>query len=128
MHTSIDCVLIYRLLLYLENVSHLDYIILHAGSTNTYVSVNFKTDNRIDCVFLTVQENQLKPSLTCDIVYGPCQQTSDVKVMGTATSSNTVTIDLPLNLNSTPTIYCYTINASNGTFTTLVKGKAGWLL
>ena len=63
-------------------------------------------------------------SLTCDIIYGLCQQLdSRQKIPGTPISFNTVVIDLPTSIQSG--VHCYTVNASNGTFTVLVDGITG---
>ena len=56
----------------------------------------------------------------CSIKYGPCQQPFTMTAQGSnlSDSSTTVKINTNTNLDS----YCYTINASNGSFTLLMDG------
>ena len=77
---------------------------------------------KIICTFLGQQSNQSEQSLTCTIAYGPCP-TSVNSFKGTPRSPNTVVIDLPPDHQSSE--QCYTIIASNNTFTVAVRGKMG---
>ena len=60
--------------------------------------------------------------MSCDVAYGPCicEQPPTMTAQGTLSSPNTVRIDLP-NIPQTSE-YCYVVNASNGTFSVLIKG------
>ena len=63
--------------------------------------------------------------MLCSIKYGPCQQPFTMTAQGSVVtgSPSTVKIDLDSDLNT----YCYSINASNGTFTLLMEGNSGKL-
>ena len=77
---------------------------------------------RVVCIFLNEPEGQSEKS--CMIVYRPCeQQNMTSQVVGIRNSSNTVVIDLPVNLRLSN--YCYVINASNGSFTVQVEDQSG---
>lgn len=80
-----------------------------------YVNISFQSTTKIVCTFLDQQEGQ--GAISCDIVYGPCQQ-SNMIARGTISSPNTVEIDLSTIINPE---YCYVVNASNGSmFTVLI--------
>ena len=56
----------------------------------------------------------------CTISYGECEESLIMSAYGSTTndSSNTVRLQLHSDLQN----YCYTINATNGTFTALIEG------
>ena len=85
---------------------------------------------RIVCIFPNLvqgePENQGQSERSCTVVYRLCEQQNNIiSQVGTRNSSNTVVIDLPVNLQSNA--FCYVINASDGSFTVLVedRSKAG---
>ena len=97
---------------------------INIGIINQYVDVNLESGDdestRIVCTFLNQRNAQ--SVISCDVVYWLCrQQNMTTHVLGIRNSSITVTviINLPISLQSSD--YCYTINASNGTFTVLVQ-------
>ena len=103
-----------------------DYVYT-TGATNQYIDLKFEQlgadSTRVVCIFLNEPESQSEKS--CMIVYRLCEQqnmTSQV-VQGIRNLSNTVVIDLPVNLQSNN--YCYVINASNGSLTVLVEDQSG---
>ena len=94
-------------------------LIFSIDAVNKFVNVTFVSETRIVCTFLGLHQNQGANSLMCGISYGPCQQTP-MTSQGDVGSPNTVNIELPASMSSGT--YCYTINASNGTYTVLVEG------
>ena len=100
--------------------------ITYTGATNQYVDVKFEqfgagSTTRVVCTFLNELERQHEKS--CMIVYGPCEQENNMMTsqVGNRNSSNTVIIDLPINLQSNN--YCFVVSA-NGSFTVQVEGKS----
>ena len=105
---------------------HIKFIVSNIDVVNHLVSVTFESANRVVCLFVGLQDSQTTRSLSCVIVYGLCQQQlldSRQEIHGTSTSFSTVVIDLPASIQSG--VHCYTVNASNGTFTVLVEGITG---
>ena len=82
-----------------------------------YVDVNFESASRVVCRFLNQQDEYSNKS--CTITLRLCEQNilESVSVQG-HTTSNPVRLEFSSNLQS----YCYTINASNGTFAVLIEG------
>ena len=77
--------------------------------------------NKLVCTFLG--QNDETSMVSCSVVYGPygCeQQTSMTTQLQGTSSSNTVSIDI-LTIQEASE-YCYVVNASNGTFSVLIKG------
>ena len=99
------------------------------GTINQYIDIKFEQSvdlgvelTRVVCFFPNEQNSQIEKS--CEIVYRLCQQKNmTFQMVGIRSSSNTVIIDLPIHLQSDG--YCYVINASNGSFTVLVKDMSG---
>ena len=79
--------------------------------------------SKVICTFLDQQNNHTEKSLTCAITYGPCPMSVNQSVNGIPSSPNTVIIDLPPDHQSSER--CYTIIASNNTFTVAMQGKMG---
>lgn len=101
-------------------------IIPHAGAINQYIDVKFEQleadSTRVVCTFLNEPESPSEKS--CMIVYRPCeQQNMTFQVAGIRNSSNTIVIDLPVNLELSN--YCYMVRSSNGSFTVQVEGQSG---
>ena len=95
------------------------------GTTNQYIDVKFEQHaelTRVVCIFPNEQNSQTEKS--CEIVYRLCQQKNmTFQAFGIRNSSNTVIIDLSINLQSN--VYCYVINASIGSFAVLVEDMSG---
>ena len=73
---------------------------------------------RILCIFPT--ETNVRSELSCKIEYKQCQDQNLSQVVGKiGNSSNTVIINLSVNLKLKT--YCYTITASNGSYTILIE-------
>ena len=92
-------------------------------TTNQYVDVIFTSAKSISCEFADHMSTHSRKS--CSIRYGLCQQPFTMNAQGSVVSdsSSTIKINLDTNLNT----YCYSINASNGTFTLLMEGDFGML-
>ena len=89
----------------------------HLGAKNEFIDINFESATSIICEF----HNQARPSMKmCAISYGECEESLIVSTHGSTTkdSPNTVRLQLHSDLQN----YCYTINATNGTFTALIEG------
>ena len=58
---------------------------------------------------------------SCNVTYGPCGQGQTQSVHGSSTSAspNTVTLEIIVPHDS----YCYTVTASNDSFTVAVDGR-----
>ena len=97
------------------------FIINYIDAINQYVDVTFESAKRAVCEFLGPVQTQ--GERLCSITYGPCQQRLIMTAEGSVSteSPQTVRIDINTNLNT----YCYSINASNGTFTWLMEGIYG---
>ena len=90
---------------------------LTLGTKNEYVDIKFESATSIVCEF----RNQTRPNMKlCTITYGECEESLVMSAHGNTTddSPNTVTLQLHSDLQN----YCYTINATNGTFTVLIEG------
>ena len=94
------------------------------GTKNDFVHVTFDlTSAIIVCSFLNQQETL--SMRTCTVIYnqsdtcgadsGPFSQTSQ-------STTNIVTIGLPLGNPRSKGRYCFVINANNGSHTAIVKG------
>ena len=71
------------------------------------------------CTFLSDLSNS--DNLSCIIVYGLCEEQLNTITQGERLSSSTIIIDLP---PESPSIYCYIISASNGTFSIRIEGRS----
>ena len=93
------------------------YMHFFIGNIDQYVTVNFESASTVVCDFLNQQDEYSNKS--CTVTFGSCQQdiTQFTSVQG-HTTSNTVRLKLTSDLQS----YCYTINASNGSYAVLLEG------
>ena len=66
------------------------------------------------------QEGQ--STVTCDVVYWPCQRQQQPTTMIAQGTPSTVNIDLPEIPKIHASDYCYAVTASNGTFTVVIEG------
>ena len=108
---------------------YINILLYHTGATNQYIDVKFEQlgadSTRVVCTFLNEPESRTSSVKSCMIVYRPCeQQNMTFQVAGTRNSSNTIVIDLPVNLESS-SLYCYAVSANNGSFTVQVEGQSG---
>ena len=94
--------------------------IIIIGDIDQYVNIKFESTSRVVCEFLNQRDEYNNKS--CTITFGSCQQdiTQSVSVQG-HTTTNTIRLELSSDLQS----YCYTINASNGSFIVLIEGMYG---
>ena len=97
------------------------YFIPHAGAINQYVNVRFNQGNESTRIILCIFPNATNQSkLLCNVEYKPCQkQNMTSRAVGIRNSSDTVIINLSVNLELKT--YCYTITASNGSYTVLIE-------
>ena len=95
------------------------------GAINQYVEVRFEQVvdqgnelTRVVCLF--PNETNIQSELSCKIEYKPCQeQNMTFRAVGIRNSSNTVIINLSMNLELKT--YCYNITASNRRYTILIE-------
>ena len=100
-------------------------VIFSQGARSSFVNVMFDVVlSSIHCKFLNQNESSEK---SCSVVYGsPNQGCSTATQSSYVQHSNTVIIGLPsLRSGESKSLgeYCFTITASNGTFTTKVAGR-----
>jgi hypothetical protein len=100
------------------------YSFYTTGAINLYVDVRFEQvvnqgneSTRIVCIFSN--ETSIQSELLCEILYKPCQEQNIISRAVGRNSSNMVIINLSENLELKT--YCYTITASNGSYTILIK-------
>ena len=99
------------------------------GCLNTFVQVEVDTSEiecsyTITCVFL----NQLDATVkSCSVTYGPCQQETTKNVTSDPTDGDTVSVMVQEleNCNSSTRALCYTVTATNGSYTIEVEGRFG---
>ena len=87
------------------------------GTKDEFVDINFESATRVVCEFRNQDEQSNK---LCGITYGECQQPLNMTTEGNSTvdSPNIVRLELHRYLQS----YCYTIRATNGSFTMITEG------
>ena len=96
----------------------------HAEPTNHYLGVQFDLlRSNVHCTFLGQQQSDEK---FCAISYNPGEMCTDDFVHKSNISGNAshfLTVKLPVVPRSQSNIFCYTITAGNGTFTSKVEGR-----
>ena len=93
-----------------------------AEKTNNFVDLSFHSASKTaTCLFLHQQESSRK---SCSIVYGlPGKTCTALSHQCSSSVSDSVYIGFPINDQLQPqSEYCFTVTASNGTFTTKVEG------
>ena len=89
------------------------------GGINHFVRVDVVlTAKIVVCVFFNQQSNREK---LCSIEYGPVGGDCRTSSQASRSLSNSVTVGLPLE-QDTEQDYCFSVTASNGTFTAIVEG------
>ena len=101
-------------------------VVINITSTdviNHFLAVEFDSSaSTITCVFLNQQDNSGK---SCSVVYGLCGENPHLSNQGVPTStSNSIILQLQFE-NQTETDFCYSVTASNGTFSAIVVGRFG---
>ena len=94
------------------------------GKSNNFVQVIVDlSSSSVICKFINQEANHLK---SCTITYGPGENCDNLSNHGlrsdTTSTSDSVVIHLPGLAQARGMVYCYTITASNGTFTAMVMG------
>lgn len=97
-------------------------LLLCAGCINEFVKVDYNASaSTLSCTFLKWQNS----TKLCQVQYGPCSQDP------TMTNEGTTRFDVvTLNISVPPTTggdetFCYTIMATDGSYTVLVDGSVG---
>ena len=93
------------------------------GTTNIYVDVNVTSPKSVICNFVGEQLLQSNQGVkSCSIRYSQCQQPSSVEFQNQSVDANTNSVHLSL-LTELKMGDCYSLNASNGIFTVLQRGR-----
>ena len=91
----------------------------HADTINKYVEVQFESASHVVCTFVNDMSSEFEKS--CSIRYGKCQERLLMTAEGATSPHSPNIVDLELVASELQS-FCYTINASNTTFTVIMEG------
>ena len=95
------------------------------GSSENFVRVTSNIENTIRLTVTCEFTNQLKSSnKSCNITYGLCGQQLSEMAQGVSSSEEPNIVRVVLDLSDAATIYCFSVTASNDTFTASIDGTS----